>query len=79
MNMTKIIAISGFAVLLMGCSPSQSQIEGTGPAFAAAGAKHSHNVEGYGDFTHSHKGNSTKNHGHTWAEIQAEIKKRTGQ
>lgn len=74
MNASKVLTISAFSLFVVGCSPSQSQIEGTGPAFAAAGSKHSHNVEGYGDFTHSHKGNSTANHGHTWAEIQKQIK-----
>lgn len=79
MKITNILVISAFGFAVSACSPSQSQIEGTGPAFAAAGSEHSHNVEGYGDFKHSHQGNSTENHGHTWAEIQAEIKKRAAQ
>lgn len=74
MKMTKILAISACAFVLSACDPSQSQIEGTGPALASSGAEHVHNVEGYGDFKHSHKGNSTANHSHSWAEIQKQIK-----
>ncbi len=74
MNASKVLTISAFSLFIVGCSPSQSQIEGAAPALAATGADHVHNVEGYGDFTHSHKGNSTANHTHTWAEIQKQIK-----
>ena len=74
MNISKISTTATFAFLLVGCSPSQSQIEGAAPALAATGSKHIHNVEGHGDFTHSHKGNSTANHTHSWAEIQKQIK-----
>ncbi len=74
MKMTKVLTVSAIAFVLSACSPSQSQIEGAAPALAAKGGKHVHNVEGHGDFTHSHKGNSTENHTHSWAEIQKQIK-----
>ena len=73
MNVSKVLTTSAFAILLVGCSSSQSQIEGAAPALAATGSEHVHNVQGYGDFKHSHKGNSTANHGHSWAEIQKQI------
>jgi len=74
MKMTKILTISAFAITVSACSSSQSQIEGAAPALATTGPAHVHNVQGYGDFTHSHKGNSTAQHGHSWADIQQQIK-----
>ena len=74
MNIIKILAISGFAALLSGCPSGQSQIEGAAPAVVSTGASHVHNVEGHGDITHSHKGNSTANHGHSYNEIKSLLK-----
>jgi len=74
MNMTKIVAISAFGILLSACSSSQSQIEGTSSAVPEMGPVHVHNIEGHGDFSHKHQGNSTTGHGHSWEQIQNELK-----
>ena len=74
MNMTKIVAISAFGILLSACDSNQMQTEGSSSAVPKMGPAHSHNVEGYGDFTHQHQGNSTEGHGHSWNQIQNEIK-----
>ncbi len=71
MKMTKILAISAFGIVLSACS-SQQQVEEV--AVPSTGPEHVHNVQGYGDFTHKHTGNSTASHGHSWDQIQREIK-----
>ncbi len=68
--MTKIVAISAFGVLLSACNANQMQTEGSSAAVVSKGAPHIHNVEGYGDFTHQHAGNSTAAHSHSWKEMQ---------
>ena len=75
MKMTKILTVTAFGVLLTACGQqvTQVQTEGSAPAVVSTGAEHVHNVEGFGDFKHSHQGNSTENHGHTWQQIQNEI------
>jgi len=75
MNMTKIVAISTFGILLSACSSSQSQIEGASSAVPEMGPTHVHSVEGHGDFSHKHQGNSTAGHSHSWEEIQSELKR----
>lgn len=77
MYITKILTVSGIAILLSGClAANQSQIEGSAPAvMTGKGAQHIHNVEGFGDFKHDHSGNSTAGHGHSWKEINDEITK----
>ena len=81
MKMTKILAISTFGILLSACDANQMQSEASAPDVVTgkSGPAHIHNVEGFGDFTHSHLGNSTAGHGHTWEFIQNEIKKRSMQ
>jgi len=74
MKITHILAITATSTILAGCLSTQTQIEGAAPALAGTGAKHIHNVEGHGDFMHSHSGNSTAQHTHSWAEIQKQIK-----
>jgi len=45
--------------LLSACSATQSQIEGASAVIlSGTGPKHIHNVEGFGDLTHQHPGNS---------------------
>lgn len=78
MKMTKMVAISAFGILLSACSATQSQIEGAGAVIAAdtgTGPAHIHNIEGFGDLTHQHPGNSTPAHGHSWEDVQREIQK----
>ncbi len=77
MKMTKILTITVLGTLLTACGP-QMQKEGAAPAVVSTGSEHIHNVEGFGDFKHSHKGNSTAGHGHSWQQIQNEIKKQKG-
>ena len=72
--MKKIIAIAVFGIFLGGCASTQTQIEGATPA-VVTGVEHSHKVENYGDHKHTHSGDNSESHGHSWNYIQNEIKK----
>ena len=77
MKKIKILAISTFGILLSACNANQMQNESAAPdaVVGSSGLAHIHNVDGT-DYTHSHPGNSTAGHGHSWGFIQAEMKKR---
>lgn len=81
MKITKIVAISAFGILLGACNANQMQKEAPAASASTASAApsenppHVHSVQGHGDLNHSHPGNSTPSHGHSWEQIQSELKK----
>jgi len=75
MKITKIVAISAFGILLGACNANQVQKEKPASSGPKTGASHVHNVQGHGDLKHKHQGNSSASHGHSWEQIQRELKK----